>query len=48
MRAELVGRAPQSDGSVQRLSMAEVSVLRNGPICGRRAWVVPLSEDGVR
>ena len=46
--AELVGRAPQSDGSVQRLSMAEVFVLRDGLICERRAWVVGLSEDDVR
>jgi uncharacterized protein len=46
--AELVGRVPQQDGSVQRLSMAEVFVLRDGLICERRAWVVPLHEDDVR
>jgi hypothetical protein len=46
--AELVGRVPQQDGSVQRLSTAEVFVLRDGLICERRAWVVPLHEDDVR
>jgi uncharacterized protein len=46
--AELVGRVPQQDGSVQRLSMAEVFVMRDGLICERRAWVVPLHEDEVR
>ncbi len=46
--AELLGWAPLQDGSVQRLSMAEVFVLRDGLICERRAWVIPLSEDDVR
>lgn len=46
--AELIGRVPQQDGSVQRLSMAEVFVLRDGLICERRAWVIPLNEDDVR
>jgi uncharacterized protein len=46
--AELVGHVPQKDGSVQRLSMAEVFVMRGGLICERRAWVIPLHEDGVR
>ncbi|WP_153392554.1 nuclear transport factor 2 family protein [Ornithinicoccus halotolerans] len=46
--AELVGLVPQQDGSVQRLSMAEVFVLREGLICERRAWVIPLHEDEVR
>ncbi|HEX2176581.1 MAG TPA: nuclear transport factor 2 family protein [Nocardioidaceae bacterium] len=46
--AELVGRVPQRDGSVQRLSMAEVFVMRDGLICERRAWVTPLHEDDVR
>ncbi len=36
--AELVGR----------VSMAEAFVLRDGLICERRAWVVPLEEDDVR
>ena len=30
--AELVGRPPQQDGSVQSLSMAEVFVMRDGLI----------------
>lgn len=46
--AELVGRVPQQDGTVQRLSMAEVFVMRDGLICERRAWVVPLHEDDTR
>lgn len=46
--AELIGRVPQQDGSVQRLSMAEVFVLRDGLIAERRAWVVPLHQDEVR
>lgn len=46
--AELVGRVPQQDGSVQRLSMAEVFVLRDGLICERRAWVIPLNENDFR
>ncbi len=45
--AELTGRVPQRDGSVQRLTMAEVFVLRDGLICERRAWVVPLHHDDV-
>jgi ketosteroid isomerase-like protein len=43
--AELVGRVPQQDGSAQRLSMAEVFVLRDGLIRERRAWVIPLPDD---
>ena len=46
--AEMVGRVPQKDGSVRRLSMAEVFVMRDGLICERRAWVIPLHEDDVR
>jgi uncharacterized protein len=46
--AELVGRVPQQDGTVQRLSMAETFVMRGGLICERRAWVIPLHEDEVR
>lgn len=45
--AELRGRVPQQDGSTQRLAMAEVFVMREGLICERRAWVVPLAEDDV-
>jgi ketosteroid isomerase-like protein len=46
--AELVGSVPRDDGSVQRMSMAEVFVLRDGLICERRAWVIVLTEDDVR
>jgi ketosteroid isomerase-like protein len=46
--AELTGRVPQHDGSVQRLSMAEVFRLRDGLVCERRAWVIPLQQDDVR
>ncbi len=46
--AELTGRVPQGDGSVQRLSMAEVFRMRDGLICERRAWVFPLQHDDVR
>lgn len=46
--AKLVGRVVQVDGSVQRLSMAEVFVMRDGLICERRAWVVPVQRDEVR
>jgi ketosteroid isomerase-like protein len=46
--AELIGRVPQQDGSVQRLSMAEVFSLRDGLIYERRAWVIPLSQDDAR
>lgn len=46
--AELVARVPQQDGPAQRLSMAEVFVLRDGLICERRAWVTPLHESDVR
>jgi ketosteroid isomerase-like protein len=42
--AELVGRVPQQDGSVQPLSMTEVFVLREGLIRERRAWVIPLGD----
>lgn len=46
--AELTGVARFTDGSEQRMSMAEVFVLRDGLICERRAWVVPLQHDDVR
>ncbi|MFC7376248.1 nuclear transport factor 2 family protein [Brachybacterium sp. GCM10030267] len=45
--AELRGRVPQPDGSMKRLAMAEVFVMREGLICERRAWVVPLAEGDV-
>ena len=31
-----------------RMSMAEVFVFRDGLICERRAFVIPLHEDDVR
>jgi uncharacterized protein len=40
--AELEGRVPRPDGSTLRLSMAELFLLRDGLICERRAWVLPL------
>lgn len=43
--AELIARVPQEDGSARLLSMAEVFVLRDGLICERRAWVLPLDGD---
>jgi len=45
--AELVGVARFKDGSRQSMSMAEVFVLRDGLICERRAWVIPLHSDDV-
>jgi ketosteroid isomerase-like protein len=46
--AELTGTAPRTDGSVLRMSMAEVFRLRDGLICERRAWVIPLAENDYR
>lgn len=46
--AELVGRVTTSGGSVQLLSMAEVFVLRDGLICERRAWVIPVEATELR
>jgi uncharacterized protein len=46
--AELTGAAPRSDGSTLRMAMAEVFVMRDGLICERRAFVIPLHEDDVR
>jgi ketosteroid isomerase-like protein len=46
--AELTGLARFTDGSSVRMSMAEVFVLRDGLICERRAWVVPLQESDHR
>jgi ketosteroid isomerase-like protein len=46
--AELVGSAPRRDGGPVRMSMAEVFVIRDGRIAERRAWVIPLSENGHR
>jgi ketosteroid isomerase-like protein len=41
--AELVGRVPRPDGSTLELSMAELFLIRDGLICERRAWVLPLN-----
>jgi ketosteroid isomerase-like protein len=46
--AELTGSATREDGSVMRMSMAEVFVMRGGKICERRAWVIELKEDDYR
>ena len=46
--AELNGWVQREDGGETRLSMAEVFVLRDGLICERRAWVVPLTENDHR
>ncbi|GAA0801834.1 nuclear transport factor 2 family protein [Spirilliplanes yamanashiensis] len=46
--AELTGEVIQADGTVGRLSMAEVFRMRDGKICERRAWVIPLAENDFR
>ena len=46
--AELTGEAPRPGGSVLRMSMAEVFVMRDGLIAERRAWVIPLQENDFR
>lgn len=46
--AELLGWAPQANGENVRMSMAEVFVMRDGKICERRAWVIPLAENDYR
>ncbi|MEV4411643.1 nuclear transport factor 2 family protein [Catellatospora sp. NPDC049609] len=46
--AELTGSATRVDGSVMRMSMAEVFVMRGGLIAERRAWVIPLTENDFR
>jgi hypothetical protein len=46
--AELLGQVVGADGGTTRLSMAEVFVMRDGLIAERRAWVIPLTEDGYR
>ncbi len=46
--AELLGRVRTETGEVRRLSMAEVFVMRDGLIAERRAWVIPLTENGYR
>ena len=46
--AELTGSALREDGTTMRMAMGEVFVLRDGLICERRAFVVPLDVDDVR
>lgn len=46
--AELTGLARFTDGSSVRMSMAEVFRMRDGLICERRAWVIPLQDDDIR
>jgi uncharacterized protein len=46
--AELTGSALREDGTTMRMAMGEVFVFRDGLICERRAFVVPLQEDDVR
>jgi ketosteroid isomerase-like protein len=43
--AELAGEVRADDGTVVRMVMAEVFVLRDGLICERRAFVIPLHEN---
>ncbi|MEU8221121.1 nuclear transport factor 2 family protein [Kribbella sp. NPDC048915] len=46
--AEMTLEALQKDGSVMRAAMGEVFVMRDGLICERRAYVVPLTENGYK
>ena len=46
--AELTGSALHEDGTTLRMAMGEVFVLRDGLICERRAFVVPLDVVYVR
>lgn len=46
--AELAGTVRRVTGGVMRLSMAELFVMRDGKICERRAWVIPLHENDFR
>jgi ketosteroid isomerase-like protein len=46
--AELLGEVLGPDGGTTRLSMAEVFGMRDGLICERRAWVIPLMENDYR
>ena len=43
--AELTAEVTRDTGEVMHLSMAEVFVMRDGLICERRAWVIPLQEN---
>ena len=46
--AELSGSVRDVTGATTRMSMAEVFVMRDGLICERRAWVIPLRENEYR
>jgi ketosteroid isomerase-like protein len=46
--AEIRGWVPREGGATERMTMAEVFVIRDGRIAERRAWVIPLSEDEYR
>lgn len=46
--AELRGSVRRDDGTLMRMAMGEVFVMRDGLICERRAFVVPLEHDDVR
>lgn len=43
--AELAGEVHRDDGALLRMATSEVFVMRDGLICERRAFVVPLSEN---
>ncbi|MEV0082294.1 nuclear transport factor 2 family protein [Saccharopolyspora sp. NPDC050642] len=46
--AEINGTAKRAAGEEVRMSMAEVFRMRDGKICERRAWVIPLNENDYR
>lgn len=46
--AELTGDVVSDAGDPARLAMAEVFVMRDGLICERRAFVIPLQENDYR
>lgn len=43
--AELSGEVRRDDGELMRMAMSEVFVMREGLICERRAFVIPLIEN---
>jgi len=46
--AEIAGEARADDGTLLRMAMAEVFVMRDGLICERRAFVIQLHENDHR
>ncbi len=46
--AELTGGASREDGTTMRMAMGEVFSFRDGLICERRAFVIPLAKDDIR